>query len=37
MSTVETVRGPVDAAELGAVRDAGIRTIVNPTAPGLGH
>jgi phosphotriesterase-related protein len=79
MSTVETVRGPVDAAELGttlmhehifivqpealqnwghvfgpsywneqerlddavaklsAVRDAGIRTIVDPTAPGLGR
>jgi phosphotriesterase-related protein len=79
MSTVETVRGPVDAAELGTtlmhehilimqpealqnwghafgpsywneqerlddavaklspVRDAGIRTIVDPTAPGLGR
>lgn len=79
MSTVETVRGPVDAnqlgttlmhehifilqpealqnwghafgagywneperlddavAKLGAVRDAGIRTIVDPTAPGLGR
>jgi phosphotriesterase-related protein len=79
MSTVETVRGPMDAAELGttlmhehifivqpealqnwghafgpsywneeerlddavsklgAVRDAGIRTIVDPTAPGLGR
>jgi phosphotriesterase-related protein len=79
MSTVQTVRGPVDAAELGttlmhehvfimqpealqnwghafgpvywdederlddavaklnAVRDAGIRTIVDPTAPGLGR
>jgi phosphotriesterase-related protein len=79
MPTVETVRGPVDAAELGttlmhehifilqpealqnwghvfgpgywdeqerlddavsklgAVRDAGIRTIVDPTAPGLGR
>jgi predicted metal-dependent phosphotriesterase family hydrolase len=79
MSTVQTVRGPVDAGELGttlmhehvfimqpealqnwghafgpvywdederlddavaklnAVRDAGIRTIVDPTAPGLGR
>lgn len=79
MSTVETVRGPVDASQLGitlmhehifilqpealqnwghafgscywneqerlddavtklgAVRDAGIRTIVDPTAPGLGR
>ncbi|HET6870209.1 MAG TPA: hypothetical protein VFH80_30130 [Solirubrobacteraceae bacterium] len=79
MSTVETVRGPLDAAELGttlmhehifilqpealqnwghafgpgywneqerlddavaklsAVRDAGIQTIVDPTAPGLGR
>jgi phosphotriesterase-related protein len=79
MSRVETVRGPIDAAELGttlmhehifilqpealqnwghvfgpsywneqerlddavaklsAVRDAGIRTIVDPTAPGLGR
>jgi phosphotriesterase-related protein len=79
MSTVETVRGPVDAAELGttlmhehvfilqpealqnyghafgppywneqerlddgvvklrAVREAGIRTIVDPTVPGLGR